>query len=110
MLKEVEFEGVKIQVGSVLDLPIERQQELAKEEGFISLEEWQKHNSKLIEQTQKELAEAEAYKPTKAEIARKINDLRTNQFAIEYYRRISMNDDLTVEEVIRRLENTETAD
>ncbi|MFQ1014821.1 hypothetical protein [Avibacterium paragallinarum] len=96
---------------SVLDLPIEEQRRVAKEiYKFDNFEEWQEYIRKQDEQVARDLAEAEAYKPTKAEIARKINDLRTNPFAIEYYRRISMNDDLTVEQVIKRLEKTKTSD
>ncbi|AZI13553.1 hypothetical protein [Avibacterium paragallinarum] len=91
-------------------LTLEQQKELAKFEGYSDFDAWLEMDKKRAEKTERELAEAEAYKPTKAEIARKINDLRTNPFAIEYYRRISMNDDLTVEQVIKRLEKTKTSD
>ncbi|MFQ1023209.1 hypothetical protein N8E87_03565 [Avibacterium paragallinarum] len=96
---------------SVLDLPIEEQRRVAKEiYKFDNFEEWQEYIRKQDEQVARDLAEAEAYKPTKAEIARKINDLRTNPFAIEYYRRITLDYDLTVEEQIAHLESLETSD
>ncbi|MFQ1046925.1 hypothetical protein [Avibacterium paragallinarum] len=96
---------------SLLDLPIEQQRQIAKEiYKYDDFEQWQKDFKAELEQDARDLAEAEAYKPTKAEIARKINDLRTNPFAIEYYRRITLDYDLTVEEQIAHLESLETSD
>ncbi|MGR6647694.1 hypothetical protein ACU6T4_09090 [Avibacterium paragallinarum] len=93
-----------------MGLTLEQQKELAKFEGYSDFDAWLEMDKKRAEKTERELAEAEAYKPTKAEIARKINDLRTNPFAIEYYRRITLDYDLTVEEQIAHLESLETSD
>ncbi|WP_071058717.1 hypothetical protein [Pelistega sp. MC2] len=97
-------------IESVLDLPIERQRELAKLEGYSSIERWQEDTRNQFTENERLLAEAEAYKPTKAEIAEKIYHLRTNPYAIEFYRRITQDYDLTVEEQIKHLESLETAD
>lgn len=94
----------------ILDLPIEEQKRIAKEWGETDFEAWQEELRQLREQTEKELAEMEAYKPTKAEIAEKIERLRTNPWAIHFYRRVSDNYELTVEEVVRNLESVETID
>lgn len=97
-------------MGSVLDLPLKRQKEIAKMFGYESVEKWREDTKKQFEEDEKDLAEMEAYKPTKAEIEKKINSLLTNPFAIEYYRRMTMNDDLTVEKQIEHLRSLETID
>ncbi|AIL32572.1 hypothetical protein [Basilea psittacipulmonis] len=95
---------------SVLDLPIERQREIAKICGYDSLEKWQADKRAELEENERLRAEMEAYKPTKAEIRIRIDALRKHPNAICYYQRISGDFDLTAEEVIRNLENTETID
>lgn len=96
---------------SELDLPIEEQRRIAKEiYKFDDFEAWQAYIRKQDEEDEKDLAEIEAYKPTKAEIEKKINSLLTNPYAIEFYRRITMNDDLTVEKQIEHLRSLETID
>ena len=89
---------------SVLDLPIERQKELAKLEGYSDLRAWQEDTRKQFEESERNLKEIENSTLSKEEVARMINDLRTNPYAIEYYRRVTDNYDLTVDEQIAHLE------
>ena len=89
---------------SVLDLPIERQKELAELEGYSDLSTWQADTRKQFEESERNSKEIESSTLSKEEVARMINDLRTNPYAIEYYRRVTDNYDLTVEEQIAHLE------
>ena len=89
---------------SVLDLPIEKQKELAQLEGYSDLRTWQEDTRKQFEESERNLKEIENSTLSKEEVARMINDLRTNPYAIEYYRRVTDNYDLTVEEQIAHLE------
>lgn len=94
---------------SVLDLPIEKQRECAKLCGYDSLEKWQEDTRESLKRAD-EFLEKISRKMTKAEVARKIHDLKTNPAAIEYYRRMTLKYDLTVEQQIAHLESVETAD
>ena len=91
-------------MASVLDLPIERQKELAELEGYSDLRTWQEDTRKQFEESERNLKEIENSTLSKEEVARMINDLRTNPYAIEYYQRVTDNYDLTVEEQIAHLE------
>lgn len=91
-------------MASVLDLPIERQKELAELEGYSDLRSWQEDTLKQFKESERNLKEIENSTLSKEESARMINDLRTNPYAIEYYRRVTDNYDLTVEEQIAHLE------
>lgn len=91
-------------MASVLDLPIERQKELAELEGYSDLRTWQEDTRKQFEESERNLKEIENSTLSKEEAARMINNLRANPYAIEYYRRVTDNYDLTVEEQIAHLE------
>ena len=91
-------------MASVLDLPIEKQKELAELEGYSDLRTWQEDTRKQFEESERNLKEIENSTLSKEEVARMINDLRTNPYAIEYHRRVTDNYDLTVEEQIAHLE------
>lgn len=91
-------------MATVLDLSIEKQKELAKECGYLDFSSWQKEISKSLEETKTAANELENSTLSKEEAARMIRDLRTNPYAIEFYRRITDNYDLTVEEQIAHLE------
>ena len=90
-------------MATVLDLPIEKQKELAKECGYLDFSLWQKEISKSLEETKTAANELENSTLSKEEAARMIHDLRTNPYAIEFYRRVTDNYDLTVEEQIAHL-------
>ena len=89
---------------TVLDLPIEKQKELAKECGYLDFSLWQKEIGKSLEETKAAADELENSTLSKEDAARMIRDLRTNPYAIEFYRRVTDNYDLTVEEQIAYLE------
>lgn len=90
-------------------LTLEQQKTLAKLEGYDDFNKWLEMD-RLRTGKAKELLKKISRKMTKAEVARKIHDLKTNPAAIEFYRRITMDDDLTVEQQIAHLESVETAD
>ncbi|MDH2927234.1 hypothetical protein FW755_11030 [Lonepinella koalarum] len=97
-------------MGSSLDLPIERQRELAVIFGYgDDLTKWRKYMQECEQEFEDDENEIEE-DPTQAEIAQKIHDLETNPYAIEYYRRITDNYDLTVEQQIKHLRNLKTKD
>jgi len=73
-------------------------------EGYSDLRTWQEDTRKQFEESERNLKEIENSTLSKEEVARMINDLRTNPYAIEYYRRVTDNYDLTVEEQIAHLE------
>lgn len=89
---------------TVLDLPIEKQKELAKQCGYTNFSLWQKEISKSLEETRTAADKLENSALSKEKAARMIHDLRTNPYAIEFYRRMTDNYDLTVEEQIAHLE------
>lgn len=91
-------------MASVLDLSIEKQKEIAELEGYSDLRAWQEDTRKQFEESERNLKEIENSTLSKEEAARMINDLQTNPYAIEYYRRVTDNYDLTVEEQIAHLE------
>lgn len=83
---------------NILDLPLEQQKEIAREEGYSDFTMWQNEMRELLDRTKNDIEEVDAYKPTKKEIADDIYKLKTNPYAIEFYRRITGNYALTVEE------------
>lgn len=91
-------------MASVLDLPIEKQKEIAQKCGYSDFSLWQKDIKEALEETESEIKKLENTTLSKEEVARMINDLRTNPYAIEYYRRVTDNYDLTVEDQIAHLE------
>ena len=91
-------------MASVLDLPIEKQKEIAPKCGYSDFSLWPKDIKEALEETESEIKKLENTTLSKEEAARMINDLRTNPYAIEYYRRVTDNYDLTVEEQIAHLE------
>lgn len=92
-------------MASVLDFPIEKQKEFAKKCGYSDFSLWQKDVRTQLEESERNSKEIENSTLSKEEVARMINDLRTNPYAIEYYRRVTDNYDLTVEEQIAHLEH-----
>lgn len=94
-----------IRVSSPLDLPLEEQRRLAKKDGFATLEAWQQHEAEVREIVQKDLDMClNPPPPNRAEADELIHDLRTKPGYIDFYRRMSGNDDLTVEELIASIE------
>lgn len=92
----------------MLDLPLERQKSIAKEMGYAHFDDWIKHMEDLDREAieiEEEILRFEAKGISEKDVERMIYDLQTNPYAIEYYRRITQNDDLTVEEQIAHLKS-----
>lgn len=85
---------------SILDLPLERQKQIAFEDGYTDLEKWQEDTRKDLEEMDAFSKALDEHKPSKAEIKKRINALLTNPYAIGFYQRVTGNYDLTVEEQI----------
>ena len=93
----------------LFDLPIERQREIAKLMGYSVFEDWVKHEHEMeaeFAKARKEREEKLKRGITREEADRKIHDLRNNPYAIHFYRRITDDYDLTVEEVISNIERS----
>lgn len=87
----------------VLGLPLERQKELAARRGMTH-EEWVKHTLAYFDEVDKAIELAKASIMTKEERDEKIFLLRNNPNQIYFYRRVTGNDNLTVEQAIKAIE------
>lgn len=88
---------------NVLDLPLEEQKRIAKEVFQMPFDDWveyMKASSERAKEFQRKLKE---HKPTEEEKAEKIKALRENPNAIHFYRRVTDNYNLTVEEAIEAI-------
>ncbi|RDE83052.1 hypothetical protein DPV86_03900 [Haemophilus parahaemolyticus] len=90
---------------SVLDLPLEEQKKLAEEDG-MPFEEWVLHTKKVLKECDEFQEELKNHKPTEEEKAEKIKALRKNPNAIHFYRRVTDNYNLTVEEAIEAIKRS----
>ncbi|EIG25238.1 hypothetical protein [Haemophilus paraphrohaemolyticus] len=88
---------------SVLDLPLEEQKRIAKEVFQMPFEEWVEDMKTSLKEAKEFQKKLENYKPTEEEKARKIKALRENPNAIHFYRRVTDNYNLTVEEAIEAI-------
>lgn len=89
---------------TILDLPIERQKQIAAEDG-LPFGEWREKMRKIIEDNSiLELLDAPPL--TEEEKAAKIKRIQENPDAIYTYRRIWGDDNLTIEEVIDEIQNS----
>ena len=88
---------------SVLDLPLEEQKRIAKEVFQMPCEEWMEDMKTSLKEAKEFQKKLENYKPTEEEKARKIKALRENPNAIHFYRRVTDNYNLTVEEAIEAI-------
>lgn len=84
---------------NILDLPIEKQKQIAAEEGYTSFKKWVKDQEEFLLEDKDETE-----KVSVEEIKSKIAFLRSNPNQIYFYRRVYGDDELTVDSVIQILE------
>lgn len=85
---------------NILDLPLEKQKQIALEEGYTSFEKWVEDQKEFLLEDK-----TDTEKVSVTEIRSKIALLRSNPNQIYFYRRIYGDDELTVDAVIQLLES-----